>query len=422
MGSFSHLFRLWQVLPVLFCMLSAGFAASGRDTLSTIFEEDTNVVYQPQEPGARPESVECFPPCPEGQACNDLGDCIGVPTVTAPMQESPGRNDIAPESSAPVDVPLRLGGPPNMFRFGKTKLVGFNIGYFYYEELNLMEEAVRQYVEMMKEQPLTILGEPKSSEYGLLPGFSYSVIKSGGGVHGVYRRPNFGVVFGFNNTYDGSTQAQPVTNGSGNTVGMQFDPVTMQKFNLFLNGGYQIGYRMSAHPFSWSIYGGVRGKFWYRSMNDINMITTTEATMAETYFAMNLSPLGVLAILPLGKRWTISCDIALELMAFGFMDISATFSEPGVTLNAEQVDLGSKPCSMFEVAFQGWVNERTSIRIAPYFLLYGYGKSNTGTMTLEYYGDPQASTSFYEPGSRTLWGGLTITFGFSTDPISVSVR
>lgn len=321
-------------------------------------------------------------------------------TAVEPMVEYSERAKITPAYQAPPRL-----GCLHPLAFPKTQSFGFECAYFYYKEMNLLRETAAMFEETYGYPPL-IRGEPKSTEYGLLTGFSYSTTRTFGH-SGWFLQPRVSPIVGLVNTYDGSEQGEEIVDDRGNTIGVEFKSASMQKTNIFLTGSLLVGYGKPKDKISLAYYSGLRAKLWYRSMESLEA-TGESLGLVEMYLWFNL-PIGVTMFVPMTSSWTFSADFSIDLMISGTMMTLITNSEYSEYFDFPNVTLGNKAGYKLECAFMGRVASRLFLRIAPYIQLYGFGKSNTETATLDDGMGTTGSMSFYEPKSGTIQGGVSLT-------------
>jgi hypothetical protein len=405
--------------------LGQGTAIAG-DNSATIVEEAgdsltpgpaaaTSDCFPPCLPGYVCRAGECRPacdpPCPQGLNCDGQGYCVSAKTPAyAPVESVKAR---PPAAAAKVN--MKQSPRFNPFIFGKTISFGPVISEFYYRELNLLNESAQQFFDAYNRVPV-IVGQPRSVEHGLLTGFNFNYTRVSAPL-GIFFRPHVTLLPGLFSTYDGSTQADALTDELGDTIGMVFEPVEIKKVNIFFHGGFQLGFCNGTHPVAFSLYSGLNAKIWYRSLDDMTATDNIVSTN-EVYSWINV-PIGGSLYLPMGPRWVFGIDLAIECMIAGMMSINQSITDPdmkGVEFDYPNVTLGNKAGYKLELAFQGRVTDNMSLRIAPYTFMYGFGKSNVERYTISG-GGGSYSNDFFEPASGTVGGGIMFSFGFMSTPL-----
>ena len=193
--------------------------------------------------------------------------------------------------------------------------LGLSLDYFSYAEVSNLSDIFAGYP--VGYPPNFIQGTPKSTEYGLLFGLDYQGTFRKHGSPWLFR-PNLAVQFGIQQTYDGSTQAQAITNRRGDTTGFQFLPVKFYKTNYFIQAGTDIGYCLT-HAFTpFYAYSGIKFKFWYRDMLPDTTSYSNQITNAEEYYWFSF-PLGLALSKPISPNLALGIDACRDLMFYGQM-------------------------------------------------------------------------------------------------------
>jgi hypothetical protein len=298
--------------------------------------------------------------------------------------------------------------PLSLFDYGQIISIGLNVHYFDYKEEPDLNEDIQSFTEHFKHKPDTIIGAPKSTEYGTVVG-----LNAGASLYSwksrMLFRPKAELLFGFNTTYDGSTQSQLVTSGK-DTIGLAFDPIKHSKNNLFFHAGCDIGYAFPFFRFPFVIYSGLDYKLWYRDLLDYNgqWYFSFGVNYSETYSWFNV-PLGVLLTLPLSPDREIGLDARLDWMLYGSMSVVMNAGTDGSAVDYPAVTLGNHAAFRLELFSLKKTNDHMATKFAPYVVFYGFGKSNTETATSS---SQSYSQSFYEPASRTYQVGANFSLEF----------
>ena len=297
----------------------------------------------------------------------------------------------------------------SLFDYRKIISVGPWLSYFYYNEDIDISPLVQSYRDYYGTSP-RLVGTPKSSEYGALIGVRLQI------PHylrkpNLFIRPGVTLLLGLNNTYDGSTMGEVYDSGS-NAAGVRFDPVVMQKNNIFLFGSCDIGYTFSPGRWNFVAYSGLDGKLWIRDMTQSSSSdgTGSSVSTSEDYYWFSV-PVGAIIARPVSSRAIIGIEPRIDFMFFGQMQIDQSDMSSNITYNYPAVTLGNRASYKLETFLQLRLRERTSLTFSLFGLLYGFGKSNTDSVTVSD-GYSSEKIAFLEPSSGSYQIGFTINVGF----------
>jgi len=317
-----------------------------------------------------------------------------------------------------------------------------SLSYFHYKESVDLTDDIQSFRDHYLRDP-TIAGAPKSTEYGTDVGISAS-----GSFYSwrnrLFLRPRLDLIVGIGNTYDGSTQGEPVVDSPGDTTGIQFFSFTGSKNNFLLFAGCDIGYALPSwkeiqspwyhglliplegilspglgllfcsSPTPPVLYGGIDFRWWYRdlTMTQDNTYYFGTPTNVETYTSYSLA-IGLMCSRPVSPDYVVGFDERVGLMFYGQMKETVNTGSGDSTVDFPAVTLGNYPSFRLELFAQRKIGDHTSVKFAPYFLFYGFEKSNsdisTTTVSSSGAGYQQA---FLEPSSRTYLVGCTLTLDF----------
>jgi hypothetical protein len=311
------------------------------------------------------------------------------------------------------DQPADSGQRFSPFDFGQINSIGLSLSYFDYNEDTRVDDDIQSFTEHFGKAPL-ILGAPKSSESGV----DFSI--SGGATFYSWRnrlflRPRAELVFGINNTYDGSTQGEWIVDLPGDTTGMQYYSYKGKKNNVFIFAGCDLGYAPPMFKFPVVIYTGFDYKWWYRNL-DITQDGTYyfgPVSNVETYSWFAL-PLGVLCTKPVSPDLAIGFDARMDWMFYGNMQATNNTGASDSTVDFPAVTLGNRAAFRLELFALNKGNERASTKYSAYFMYYGFGKSNTATSTTTVQSSPGSGMEqdFFEPTSNSIVVGVAVSFDF----------
>lgn len=341
-------------------------------------------------------------PVPDSAARVDTASNAAI-LDTAAVQEPSGSYSSAPEPLAPDLAAAER--PFSLFDYRQIVSIGVSLGYLYYSEDLDMSDDIQAFTSEFGRAP-RLVGAPKSTEYGTVFGASASATFYSW-ENRLIVRPRAGLLLGLNNTYDGSTQEQLYRDNNGDTTGIEFDPLTFQKNNVFLFAGCDIGYAIPYVKFPFFMYTGLDFKLWYRDLvdNGGDLLYSTDVSNSETYYWLS-APLGVLVTRPVSPRYVLGMDACVNFMFFGGMQ--AGQGSGGTSVNYPAVTLGNRASVKVELFVEKKRDNKPALRFAPYFLYYTFGKSNTAVAP------PSGDTpeSFYEPSSNSFQFGFTLSWEF----------
>jgi hypothetical protein len=295
--------------------------------------------------------------------------------------------------------------PYNPFDFGNRIMLNLCIHHFYYNERILKEDIVNSFILQQGYPPDTIIGKPKSTESGMLLGFLFKYIKRFSG-SGIFFRPQFELALGIGNTYDGSTQGQPISNGLDQNNGIRFVPFDTVKNNFFFTTEFDMGYSNTNLHLPFALYSGIRFAFWNR-----DMLSNEYISNYEDYLWWSI-PVGLMINKPVSPRWSLGCNFTFDFMFTGTMQAVMRAEYSGEEIDFPEVTLGNRCGYRLELCADGMLAEHLSLCVAPCLNLYGFGKSNTGYAHINTRGVSTADRKipFYEPESATFIAGMNITF------------
>jgi hypothetical protein len=319
-------------------------------------------------------------------------------TTESPLSSPPAAETVVPPADA--GQPVR---PFTLFDYSEVISFGLSVDYLYYNENVDLSDEIRNFTYHFGRAPL-FSGAPKSTEYGFLVG-----LRGGGTFYSqenkLFLRPRAALLLGFGNTYDGSLQAQPTLGNTGDTVGLEYDPYKFTKNNFFLHAGCDLGYSFPRFNFPFVIYFGLDFKLWYRDLLASQDVLYYAAGVAnsETYYWLGL-PLGVLVTRPVNPKLLLGMDASATVMLTGGMSVTMTASD-GSAANYPAVTLGNRTSLKLELFAQNKLNDRLAVKFAPYFMWYGFGKSNIETAT-----SGSDAQTFFEPSSDSYLMGFILTW------------
>ncbi len=300
------------------------------------------------------------------------------------------------------------GQPFSPFDFGQTFSAGLSLSYFHYnEEIDLTDEI--QAFETRYGHTPEILGAPKSTEYGTEFG-----INAGGAFYSwrsrLFFRPRAELLIGISNTYDGSTQGDTIPGNKG----IQFSSFTGNKNNFFISAGGDFGYAIPFFKFPFVLYIGLDYLWWYRdlTMTQGNTYYFGASSNVETYSRVAV-PTGILCVKPVSSVLAVGFDLRADWMFYGAMKNTVNTGSSDSTVYFPAVTLGNYPAFRIELFVEKKINDGGSVKVAPYFLFYGFGKSNTDvSTTTASSGREGPSQSFFEPSSKSFLVGCAVSMEF----------
>jgi hypothetical protein len=327
-------------------------------------------------------------------------DTVRLDTPTDSAIATPLPAATAAEAEPPPTDAGQPGRPFTLFDYGEIISLGLSLDYLYYNENIDLSDEIQSFTARYGHAP-QFSGAPKSTEYGVFVGLRgkatfYSLENK------LFLRPGAAVLLGFGNTYDGSLQAQPMLGHSvGDTVGLVYEPYKFTKNNFFVHAGCDLGYSFPYFNFPFAIYAGLDFKLWYRDLIDNQGVLyyTTNIANSEIYYWLGV-PLGVLFTRPVSPKLVLGMDANVTVMLTGGMNVAMTATD-GSPMNYPAVTLGNRASVKAELFMQKKLDERLSVKFAPYFLWYCFGKSNT---------EISNNQMFFEPSSTSYLMGFILTW------------
>jgi hypothetical protein len=351
----------------------------------------------------------------------------------------PSKNDVNPEYFSPYPAAENKSRKPAIYldhpaaytplSFAKSVSIGIGLSYFHYKEILTMTEEISDFENTYGYLPDTMYGQPKSTEYGVLPSINITYTRVNPRNRS-YLNTVCDFLIGYRNQYDGSTQAMEINRSGGGTLGWAWYPIKMKKNNFFLHTAVDLGLYRLKTGYDFSLFSGLDAKLWYRSMDAYpEVIDTSEyhTHSSETYVSFAL-PVGFTAYHQLEKNNGIGITAEIDVMFYGFMKVSQTlhnsedYEISNVSYNYPAVKLGNKAQYRIEAYYQRWYNESNFIRMSIYGTAYSFGKSNTKTAEIKQNGELYETVVFHEPASTTICGGIKCDIGFSANPVKRPVR
>jgi hypothetical protein len=292
----------------------------------------------------------------------------------------------------------------SIFDYAKIVEVGPSLSWFYYNEHIDINPLIRQFRNEYMYQPV-IVGTPKSSEYGAVLGFNLRTARLMRKPH-LFFRSRFALLLGIANSYDGSLQGY--TDTSAGVGGIVYKPSKEQKNNVYVFGGVDAGYAFANAKCPWAVYSGLDIKVWYRDLTFYSQ-QSSSASSSELYYWLSV-PLGVVLTRPVSPDLLFGVEPRCDFMVYGRMQISETVSYyPTLTL-------GNRASFRLDAFMQTRLGSMVSLRFGPYAMFYGFGQSNTDTVTVPVYGGYQAEQmAFCEPASASFWVGFNFQVAFLRD-------
>jgi hypothetical protein len=283
--------------------------------------------------------------------------------------------------------------PFSLFDYRNIVSAGISLSWYYYAE---NPEIVHD---------LPLLGVPKSTEYGTIISLSLGETFYNW-KNRLVIRPRVDLLVGYDDTYDGSYQGDPVLNSLGDTVAYAFAPLKFQKTNISLFAECDAGYAFPFAKFPFFMYTGLDFKLWYRNLlNNSNVLFSSEASNSETYYWFSV-PLGVNIVRPINSRWIMGGDANVNFMFFGSMQVSQSVGN--VPSGYPAVTLGNQASVRIELFIEKKRDNKPAMRFAPYFLYYSFSRSNSAVAQAS----DGTSLSFYEPSSNSFLVGATLSWEF----------
>jgi hypothetical protein len=295
----------------------------------------------------------------------------------------------------------------SLFGYHHIVSLGLSFSYLYYNEDIDISDIIGKFSERFGHSP-RIVGTPKSTEYGTALGVTGSVMYFNWEKR-LMVRPRAGLTVGFDNTYDGSLQGQLYRGSLNDTIGVEFDPYSFKKNNVFLFSGCDAGYAFPSFFIPCFMYTGLDFKLWYRDLmnNQGTGYYNFEVNNWETYYWFSI-PLGIYLARQTGAAYVLGADACVNFMFYGAMKAGQTSGEGGVTIDYPAVTLGNRAAVRVEVFIQKKRDDGPSVRFSPYFMFYTFGRSNSDIAQ----SSDGGHQTFYEPSSKSFLFGLTISWEF----------
>lgn len=297
----------------------------------------------------------------------------------------------------------------SLFNYAKTVGIGPSLSWFYYKEHPDINPIIRQFRNQYLLQP-SIIGTPKSSEYGAVTGFNLNMAR-------FLRKPRlfiqarFALLLGIANTYDGSSQA--VADTAGGTGSITFTPHSEQKNNTFITAGLDIGTAFADAKCPWAAYSGLDLRIWNRDMTFYSQ-QSSSASASELYYWFSV-PLAALITRPVSPHLLLGVEPRIDFMFYGRMQASESSSFYG-DITYPTLTLGNRASFRCDAFMQTRLGNSLSLKFGPYAMLYGFAQSNTDTVTIPgYYGNSGQRMPFLEPASASFWIGLNFQVTFLRD-------
>jgi len=324
-----------------------------------------------------------------------------VSTVFMCNMPSFAQND---EAQALTDS-VSIQRPFSLFHYNEITTIGLTLGYFTYNEIISLTDDIQQFTDQFGFKP-EISGAPKSTETGTVFGLSaektFYFWKDR-----MLLRPKASFLFGYNTSYDGSTQQQMLVSDNGDTIGFGYDPIKYTKNNFFLDAGCDVGYVFPQEHLPFTLYSGIDFKLWYRDLlaSGGQLTYSTGVNNSETYYWFNV-PIGIMMTKPMSPTLVLGIDARLDWMVYGTMKVS--MSDGSSSDDYPAVTLGNRPSFKLELFSQSKSSDDRAYKFSPYVIWYGFEKSNTEIAT----SSDQTSHMFLEPASRSFVVGITVSLVF----------
>ena len=297
----------------------------------------------------------------------------------------------------------------SLFNYAKIVGVGTSLSWFYYHEHPDINPIIRQFRNQYLFQP-SIIGTPKSNEYGAVLGFNLNSARFLRKPH-LFIRPHFALLLGIANTYDGSSQA--MTDTVGGTGSITYTPHTDQKNNTFLTFGLDLGPAFADAKYPWALSSGLDLTIWNRDMTFYSQ-QSSNATASELYYWFSV-PLTALITRPVSPHLLLGVEPRIDFMFYGRMQASE-FSSYSGTVTYPTLTLGNRASFRCDAFMQSRLGNTVSLTFGPSVMLYGFAQSNTDTVTFPgSYGNPGLRVPFNEPASASFWIGFNFYISFLRD-------
>lgn len=335
----------------------------------------------------------------DAQTSQDPFDTVAVDTIIA--------DSYYDRTTSRIQSPV----PPQQINEDKqssypfhTISLGPHLGYIHYDEI-FHENEMKALALMDGIVIDSFAGVPKSTEYGFCPGLSFSYCYTGKKVPIFFSIPTLTLLLGVGNTYDGSTGSVDSTSSG---VVAEFNPYTFTKTNLYMRYGFDLGYLFIVKKFHLRISTGFEQRIWRRNLVDRSDIPEGIRVKDYERYSWISIPVNTVLYYLANDKFTIGAEFGTKFMVYGKMQIVFSISNnyEKIETEADAVKLGNRVGCYGALLLEPRISRKVGLRIAPYFEYYRFGKSNTGTK--RYVGNivNNEPTHFYEPASKTFWGGL----------------
>jgi hypothetical protein len=356
-------------------------------------------------PAAKPRTILIRDTLPVHTGTSDTNIVESVSDSVRLEQQPPGPQAIQVNR---LTVPPDDNQKFSLFNYAKIVAIGPSLCWFYYNEHPDINPIIRQFRNQYLFQP-SIIGTPKSSEYGAVMGFNLNIARFVRKPH-LFIRTQFALLLGIANTYDGSSQA--ADNGTG---GIVFTPHKEQKNNTFLTAGLDIGPAFADAKCPWTAYSGLDIKVWNRDMTFYSQ-QSSSSSASELYYWFSV-PLAAQITRPASPHLLLGVEPRVDFMFYGRMQVSENSSYYG-TINYPTLTLGNRASFRCDAFMQTRLGTALSLKFGPYAMLYGFAQSNTDTVTIPAnYGNSSQRMPFLEPASASLWIGFNFHVTFLRDRI-----
>lgn len=317
------------------------------------------------------------------------------------LTESPEIIEVSEEKSKPAgseNTPGITKGPGRVVPRRQFALE-LRTNYFHYDE-KFPEEDIRA------AYGHNVRGTPKSTEYGLCLGTGFQGKITGNHVP-LQMRFGFNLDLGAMHTYDGAILSKVSYDSYGRVVDAEILPYTFEKNNYFIAALVGFGWcEQFGDALAVTLWSGYNARLWVRDLLDPE--DEDLERLAEYYYWLYL-PIGLELFLATQGTFTIGISTVLDIMLGGRMKVFHEIDSPGIELEYPPVKLGRRLGLRISPEFIFRPSGAFSISISPQVNFSGFGKSNTEDVVLHFQGESIKFAEFYEPASRTVWGGLGVS-------------
>lgn len=307
--------------------------------------------------------------------------------------------------------------------------IGTGAAWLYYSELlarGPIVDGQRSWLEAREDSlgrdrfridTLLVDGAPKSDEYGINWALSASYRQFVTGTP-LFVRPNVSILYGFRNTYDGSTQGHleqdanagvlPDTMADGTVAyWLLFDPYKGTKTNIFLSAGVGLGVRFENRGLRCDLSAGVGGWLWVRYIG---------GTLSKEHYRRVMVPLGAEFSMEIPEKRRVGFAIHATFMPRGSMqaffdreEFNRVQKTSYDSLRCDPVVLGNRTGLQASLFLSRAVNNRAVLELRPWIEWYRLGESNVTTLEGFSGGRRGVVSEFLEPSSTTWWWGITMS-------------